>query len=193
MKQLFLILASLLVFSSVGEDSIKIQFNGKTFAKLFPKNYKESVETIKSMEYLFNSLDSTYTTLNTSYDSLKNESLEMTKYVESHLQNINCLTEKNDSLNKIIVKNATIIQETTKVYTDSIKFLLSKIQEKPIMNTGIKISGNGSFDKHHYNDISISPILMYKKIFMCVNLGLYSQNYNNFSRRIGYDVGFLLK
>lgn len=192
MKQLFLILASLLVFSSVGEDTIRLHFNDRTYVKSFPKNYEEAKSTIRSMEGLFNYLDSTCSIVLQSNDRMKEQTAELIKIVEASLENINSLTIENDSLNKTIYDNSVFIQEKTKVYTDSIDVLLSKIKEKSIVNVGLKLSCNGSLDKNVCTDFTISPMLTYKKLFTSVNFGIYSKKYDYFSRRIGFDLGYFL-
>jgi hypothetical protein len=193
MKQIFLILASILVFSSVGEDTIKIHFNGKTFAKPFPKTYNEASATIKSMEYLFNSYDSTYTVLSSAHDSLKQEVSEFVKYQESYLNEIQVLSKDIDSLNDIVLVNALSIKASTRVYSDSIKYLLSKIEQKPLLNVGLKVGANSSFDSYNYSNYQVSPLLIYKRLFASLNFGVYCKYPGEYTKLMGIDVGILLR
>lgn len=193
MKQLFLIIALIITFSSVGkdEDTIKITFNKQTFKKAIPKTYDKAVETIKIMETLFNSFDSTYNILDSSYTVLKITSDTLTNEIVSYIEKNDKLVKEIDSLNSIILKNTDSIKDKTDVYSDSLKNLVK--EEKSVFKIGFSTGFSSSIEKDKfYCDYIISPLLMYDKFFTMINLGVYSINNDDFIKKIGCNLGIML-
>jgi len=194
MKQLFIILAVILTFSSISgtsSDTVHINFNKTSYVKKIPKNYEESVAMIKTMENLFNNFDSVYSSLDSTYNVIKNKADTLESKVTTYTGTITTLSKNVDSLSRLINIKSETIQQYAKLYSDSLQVLIELLDKKnDVVKFGLGLGANTDFSS--LQDIYVTPILTYKNMFTSLNLGAYRAD-KEYLKKLGLNCGFFLK
>lgn len=176
------------------EDTIKIDFNKNTFIKKFPRTLSEALETIKGLQDLFNVVSSSYQTLDSSYNIVKSESSELASKANNYKDEIECLLKTADSLSSIIEAKSSDIKTITNLYIDSIGVLADLVNKyKKDVNFGIGVGyASGDLGSTKINEYTLSPMVIYKKLYATLDIGVYAVN-DEYKSKVGTSVGFFFK
>lgn len=187
--KIFLSVLLILFVSSYATDKskIRISFNGDVFVKDIPKDYYAAISTIRSLEALFNVLDSSYSTLYKKYNRIVYNTGTSQNNVMAYIDKVDSLLSAIDSLNGVIVNKSNTMQTNIDEYSK----IIDSISVKRTWNFGVSGNASSSFSPDGTSDFSIMPMVIYKKAFIGASIGLYSEKWV-FSRKFGLTAGLFV-
>lgn len=179
--------------TKVDNDTIRIMFKDDVYSKEMPKDYESAVETIKDMEYLFNSLDSTYMVLDTNHSSLKSSFDTLKNEISMYTDSVDNLVNQVDSLDSIILSNEKEVANDIDSLADTATQFIEELSYKKSLNFGLGFGiSTGSPNDNYYKDFSLAPIIIYGRVYAGTNIGIYYDK-ELFLPKFGLFGGFLLR
>lgn len=192
---LFLVMVNGCSETAFAQDKIRINFNGKTFVKDYPKSFDESIKVIHEIEGLLvdfsdaiDDIDSVNTRTVTIVDT---STRNIVKYTDS----ISHLVKNIDSLNTVIKNEEVSFKHDIDSQVTEVKESIKKLPLKPLINVGIGIGYDmGVRNGTHVDDeISLLPSLYFRKVVIGLHAGMCMRDPTTIYPRFGGSIGFTLK